>query len=80
MLVMMRFCLPVYQTFTCCQASISARLRYQLKKARPCWCAARTAVRDLVVITIAAKAAHTQTHNHYWVVELTRLARRKEGD
>ena len=33
---------------------------------------------DLDVITIAAKAAHTQTHNHYWVVEMTRAASRKE--
>jgi len=35
-------------------------------------------VSDLDVVTIAAKAAHTQTHNHYWVVELTRPARREE--
>jgi len=33
---------------------------------------------DLGVVTIAAKAAHTQTHNHYWVVELTRPASREE--
>jgi glyceraldehyde-3-phosphate dehydrogenase (NAD(P)) len=39
---------------------------------------AQTVVPDLDVITIAAKAAHTQTHNHYWVVELTREASREE--
>ena len=39
---------------------------------------AQTVVPDLDVITIAAKAAHTQTHNHYWVVELTRPASREE--
>lgn len=39
---------------------------------------AQTVVSDLDVVTIAAKAAHTQTHNHYWVVELTRPARRAE--
>jgi glyceraldehyde-3-phosphate dehydrogenase (NAD(P)) len=39
---------------------------------------AQTVAPDLDVITIAAKAAHTQTHNHYWVVELTRAASREE--
>jgi glyceraldehyde-3-phosphate dehydrogenase (NAD(P)) len=39
---------------------------------------AQTVAPDLDVITIAAKAAHTQTHNHYWVVELTRPAGREE--
>jgi glyceraldehyde-3-phosphate dehydrogenase (NAD(P)) len=39
---------------------------------------AQTVAPDLDVITIAAKAAHTQTHNHYWVVELTREASRDE--
>ena len=39
---------------------------------------AQTVVPELDVITIAAKAAHTQTHNHYWVVELTRPASREE--
>lgn len=39
---------------------------------------AQTVVPDLDVITIAAKAAHTQTHNHYWVVELTREASQEE--
>jgi len=39
---------------------------------------AQTVVPDLDVVTIAAKAAHTQTHNHYWVVEMTRDAGRDE--
>jgi glyceraldehyde-3-phosphate dehydrogenase (NAD(P)) len=39
---------------------------------------AQTVAPDLDVITIAAKAAHTQTHNHYWVVEMTREASRDE--
>lgn len=39
---------------------------------------AKTVAPDLDVVTIAAKAAHTQTHNHYWVVELTRDATRQE--
>lgn len=39
---------------------------------------AKTVVPDLDVITIAAKAAHTQTHNHYWVVELSKAASREE--
>ncbi|MFQ5795339.1 MAG: type II glyceraldehyde-3-phosphate dehydrogenase [Candidatus Bipolaricaulia bacterium] len=39
---------------------------------------AQTVVPDLDVITLAAQAAHTQTHNHYWVVELTRSASREE--
>jgi len=39
---------------------------------------AQTVVPELDVITIAAKAAHTQTHNHYWIVELTRPASREE--
>jgi glyceraldehyde-3-phosphate dehydrogenase (NAD(P)) len=39
---------------------------------------AQTVAPDLDVITIAAKAAHTQTHNHYWIVELTRQASRDE--
>lgn len=33
---------------------------------------------DLDVVTMAAKAAHTQTHNHYWVLQLTREASREE--
>jgi len=39
---------------------------------------AQTVAPDLDVVTIAAKAAHTQTHNHYWVVELTRDSSREE--
>lgn len=39
---------------------------------------AQTVVPELDVITLAAKAAHTQTHNHYWIVELTRKASREE--
>ncbi len=39
---------------------------------------AQTVVPELDVITIAAKAAHTQTHNHYWIVELSRPASREE--
>lgn len=39
---------------------------------------AQTVVPDLDVVTIAAKASHTQTHNHYWVVEMTRPASREE--
>ncbi len=39
---------------------------------------AQTVVPDLDVITIAAKAAHTQTHNHYWIIEMTREASREE--
>jgi glyceraldehyde-3-phosphate dehydrogenase (NAD(P)) len=39
---------------------------------------AQTVVPELDVITIAAKAAHTQTHNHYWIVDLTRPAGREE--
>jgi glyceraldehyde-3-phosphate dehydrogenase (NAD(P)) len=39
---------------------------------------AQTVVPDLDVVTIAAKAAHTQTHNHYWIVNLTRAASREE--
>lgn len=39
---------------------------------------AKTIVPDLDIVTIAAKAAHTQTRNHYWVVELNREASREE--
>jgi glyceraldehyde-3-phosphate dehydrogenase (NAD(P)) len=39
---------------------------------------AQTVAPDLDVITIAAKAAHTQSHNHYWIVELSREAGRDE--
>ena len=33
---------------------------------------------DLDVVTMAAKAAHTQTHNHYWTLQLTRPVGREE--
>lgn len=39
---------------------------------------ARTVLPDLDVVTIAAKAAHTQTHNHYWTLQLSRPASRDE--
>lgn len=39
---------------------------------------ARTVLPDLDVVTIAAKGAHTQTHNHYWSLQLTRPASREE--
>ncbi len=39
---------------------------------------AQTVVPELDVITMAAKASHTQGHNHYWIVELTRQADRDE--
>ncbi|MDD3557171.1 MAG: type II glyceraldehyde-3-phosphate dehydrogenase [Melioribacteraceae bacterium] len=39
---------------------------------------AQTVVPELDVITMAVKASHTQTHNHYWVVELTHDASRDD--
>jgi len=39
---------------------------------------AQTVAPDLDVVTIAAKASHTQSHSHYWVVELTREASKDE--
>lgn len=39
---------------------------------------AQTVRPELDLVTIAAKAAHTQCHNHYWVIELTRPASREE--
>ncbi|MBL1215200.1 MAG: type II glyceraldehyde-3-phosphate dehydrogenase [Ignavibacteriae bacterium] len=39
---------------------------------------AQTVVPELDVITMAVKASHTQTHSHYWVVELNREASREE--
>lgn len=39
---------------------------------------AQTVLPDLDVVTIAAKGAHTQTHNHYWTLQLTRAASRDE--
>ncbi len=39
---------------------------------------ARSVRPELDVVTMAAKASHTQAHNHYWVVRLTRDATRDE--
>ncbi|NIS81084.1 MAG: type II glyceraldehyde-3-phosphate dehydrogenase [Anaerolineales bacterium] len=39
---------------------------------------AKTVVPDLDVVTIAAKAAHTQTHNHYWIVNLNHPVDREQ--
>lgn len=39
---------------------------------------AQTVRPELELVTIAAKAAHTQSHSHYWIVELTRPASREE--
>lgn len=39
---------------------------------------AQTVVPELDVVTIAAKAAHTQNHSHFWIVQLTRAASREE--
>ncbi len=39
---------------------------------------AKTVIPDLDVVTVAAKAAHTQTHIHFWTVQLTREATREE--
>lgn len=39
---------------------------------------ARTVLPDLDVVTMAAKAAHTQNHTHFWTVRLTREASREE--
>lgn len=39
---------------------------------------ARTVLPDLDVVTMAAMAAHTQSHNHYWTLQLTRTASRDE--
>ena len=39
---------------------------------------AQTVAPDLDVVTVAAKASHTQTHNHYWSIELSREASRAE--
>ena len=39
---------------------------------------ARTVLPELDVVTMAAKAAHTQTHNHFWTLQLTRPASRDE--
>ena len=39
---------------------------------------AQTVLPGLDLVTIAAKGAHTQTHNHYWTLQLTREASRDE--
>lgn len=39
---------------------------------------ARTVLPELDVVTMAAKTAHTQTHNHFWTLRLTRPASRQE--
>lgn len=39
---------------------------------------AQTVIPELDVVTIAAKASHTQMHNHYWVVTLTRSCDRDD--
>ncbi|MFU8802790.1 MAG: type II glyceraldehyde-3-phosphate dehydrogenase [Bradymonadaceae bacterium] len=39
---------------------------------------AQTVVPDLDVVTIAAKASHTQSHQHFWIVDLAREATREE--
>ena len=39
---------------------------------------ARTVLPGLDLVTIAAKGAHTQTHNHYWTLQLTRQATRED--
>jgi glyceraldehyde-3-phosphate dehydrogenase (NAD(P)) len=39
---------------------------------------AQTVRPELDLVTIAAKAAHTQCHNHYWIVELMRPASQEE--
>jgi glyceraldehyde-3-phosphate dehydrogenase (NAD(P)) len=39
---------------------------------------ALTVVPELDVVTIAAKASHTQIHNHYWIVEMIRESSRDE--
>lgn len=39
---------------------------------------AQTILPGLDLVTIAAKGAHTQTHNHFWTLQLTRAASREE--
>lgn len=39
---------------------------------------AQTVVPGLDVVTIAAKASHTQSHQHFWIVDLAREATREE--
>lgn len=40
---------------------------------------ARTVVPDLDVVTMAAKAANTESHSHYWALQLTHQASREEA-
>jgi len=39
---------------------------------------AQTVLPGLDLVTIAAKGAHTQTHNHYWTIQLTHPATRED--
>ncbi len=39
---------------------------------------AQSVLPDLDIVTIAAKGAHTQTHNHYWTLQLTRPSEGEE--
>lgn len=39
---------------------------------------AQTVLPDLDLVTIAAKGSHTQTHNHYWTIQMTREATRED--
>lgn len=39
---------------------------------------AQTVLPDLDVVTMAVKASHTQSHQHFWVVDLTRQTTRDE--
>jgi len=39
---------------------------------------AQTVIPGLDLVTIAAKGAHTQSHNHYWMLQLTRAATRED--
>lgn len=39
---------------------------------------ARTVLPELDVVTMAAKSSHTQTHNHFWTLQLTRPSSREE--
>ncbi len=39
---------------------------------------AQTVLPGLDLVTIAAKGAHTQTHSHFWTLQLTRKATREE--
>jgi glyceraldehyde-3-phosphate dehydrogenase (NAD(P)) len=39
---------------------------------------ARTVRPELDVVTMAARASHTQTHNHFWILQLTRPSSREK--